>query len=865
MSSKVKILAICSFLMLTFALAAYLPATNAHTPPWNIPTFAYISVAADPVGKGQTVIVYMWLDKVPPTATGPWGDRWENFTLKITKPNGQVQLVGPIRSDPIGFAWHALTPDQVGTYKLKMYFSGQTLEGKNLSPGQFLGVEYIGDYFMPSESDEITLTVQEEPVPNYPEPPLPRSYWTRPIDAQNHEWYKISGNWLRTTELAPYTEAPETPHIVWTKPLTFGGLVGGELGDTSFHDGNAYEGKWWPPVIIGGILYYNEWPASMAYSEGFGMASYYLPGAYAVDLRTGEQVWYNPNLRIDFGQVYRYDSMNQHGAFAYLWRAEGTTWMCYDAWTGRWLFNVTNVPGVVGLFGTPWIFGPKGEILMPVLGPPSPPFGPPAPYKWLAIWNPMSIPGLTGAADIPFAPLNGTAGQMWRPYNKVVNGITGYMLNVTLSEPITGSVVGVLDNYKPDRILVSTLPTIALTYTPLVNFTIYCVSIKSGEEGRVLWKQTYSASDFVEGGGLNWGVISLEDKVFTLWCPQTRQHWGFSLENGKKIWGPTKSQPAWDFTVATTHAAAYGKLFSFGMAGVLHCYNIKTGELLWTREVEVPYLSESKWGGNYPACTLRIADEKIYLFTGEHSPDDPKERGSPLAVVDINGTMLWRIPFYASHWAANPAIADGYLVYMNAYDNRIYSFGKGQTATRLSASPKVVSKGSSVLIEGSVTDLSPAVAGTPAVADENMASWMEYLVMQKPMPQTVGGVNVELYAVDEAGATTYIDTVCTDPLNGGVFRKLWTPPKEGTYIITAVFAGTKSYWDSYASTAVGVTAALPETATAEQAGTMQSAIESLQSAVQSLQPLTIALAVLVIIAIVIGMYSIYDHRKLLRK
>jgi len=852
-SRKYKVMAV--ILTLAFALAVYLPNAAAHTPPWSIKTFAYISVSANPIGKGQTVLVYMWLDKCPPTATGPWGDRWENFTLVITKPNGQVQKIGPIKSDSVGFAWTTLTPDQVGIYKLKMYFSGQTLEGKNLAPGQFLGIEYIGDYFQPSESEEITLTVQEEPVPNYPEPELPKSYWTRPIDAQNHEWYQISGNWLKTpsNDFAPYTKAPETAHIVWVKPLTFGGLVGGELGATSFHCGNAYEGKWWPPVIIGGILYYNEWPASMAYSEGFGMAAYYMPGVYAVDLRTGEEIWHNPNIRIDFGQVYRYDSMNQHGAFAYLWRVEGTTAICYDAWTGRWLFNITNSPISVGLFGAPWIFGPKGEIITVELGPPPPMPFMPATYRYFRIWNATAIPGLTGAADIPGAPLNGTAGQMWRPFNKVVDGRTGYVKNITLPEPITGgSIVRILSDYNPDRIIISDLPAMMLTYTPIESFRVWCISIKQGEEGRLLWKKTYNIkTDFVEDGQINWGAFSLEDKVFTIWCPQTRQHWGFSLDTGEKIWGPTKSQPSWDFTVATVHAIAYGRLFSFGMAGVLHCYNVSTGELLWTCPLNVPYLSESKWGGNYPACTMRIADRKVYLFTGEHSPDDPKERGSPLACVDIDGNLLWRIPFYASHWAPNPAIADGYLVYMNAYDNRIYCFGKGLTKTTVSVQNDVIPLGSSILIKGTVNDLSPAVKDTPCVSDDDMSSWMEYLVMQKPMPQTVKGVSVEVYAIAEDGTTISIGTATTDPLNGGIFSIIWNTPKEGKYIITAVFPGSKSYWDSYASTAIGVTEAPPAPAAAEQAMFTQTMVTTLTA--------------IVVICIVLVAYDIHINRKLLKQ
>ena len=38
-----------------------MPTTNAHTPAWEIPTYAYITAAPNPVGVGQTVNVYMWL------------------------------------------------------------------------------------------------------------------------------------------------------------------------------------------------------------------------------------------------------------------------------------------------------------------------------------------------------------------------------------------------------------------------------------------------------------------------------------------------------------------------------------------------------------------------------------------------------------------------------------------------------------------------------------------------------------------------------------------------------------------------------------------------------------------------------------
>jgi len=75
----------------------------------------------------------------------------------------------------------------------------------------------------------------------------------------------------------------------------------------------------------------------------------------------------------------------------------------------------------------------------------------------------------------------------------------------------------------------------------------------------------------------------------------------------------------------------------------------------------------------------------------------------------------------------------------------------------------------------------------------------------------------------------------------------------------ATFAGSKSYWPSYAETALGVQPAPPEKPAAATPEQVQSTVDQ---AVQALQPIIHALIVLVIIAIIIGIYSIYDHRKL---
>ena len=73
---------------------------------------------------------------------------------------------------------------------------------------------------------------------------------------------------------------------------------------------------------------------------------------------------------------------------------------------------------------------------------------------------------------------------------------------------------------------------------------------------------------------------------------------------------------------------------------------------------------------------------------------------------------------------------------------QIYCFGKGPSATTVTASPKVSVNGDSVLVEGTVIDTAAGTKqneqaarfpnGVPAVSDASMSAWMEYVYMQKP-------------------------------------------------------------------------------------------------------------------------------------
>ena len=788
--------ALALILIMTFAaLAASIPFATAHTPPWSIKTFAILTVAPKTVGISQPVIVYMWLQVVPPTAEGAYGDRWKGYKLTITRPDNTTETKGPYTSDPIGYAWTTYVPTQAGTYKFLFSFPGQVLAGENLRPGSVQGRAYINDTFEASTSDVVELTVQQDSISPYPDTPLPTGYWTRPINGIHREWWSISGNWLATplNKFAGYTEGPGSAHILWTKEITFGGLVGGAFGDTSYASGNAYEGKWTPPVIINGRLYYNKYPDD-TYALQEPTQTYPRtppkPGFYCVDLRTGEELWYNSEARLSFGQIYRYDSPNQHGAVAYLWAANvtnGAQFRIYDAFTGDYVYTMNNVP--FGAFPATRTFSSDGSILQPVIN---------LQRGWLALWNSSAIPELLGG-------LTGTQNWQWRPYGKTIDGNKGYSWNKTITTGLSGA----MNFFWPgDRILGSSGlgRTDAWLNLGTTNFTAWCLNLKPGQEGVLMWNKTYVTEE--RGVTLNMGTASLEDKVFVLWATETRQWRGYSLDDGEQIWGPTASQDPWDMLVSTAFNIGYGKLFCSGYAGILYCYDVTDGTLLWTYENTDPYYLEAKWGGNYMLTEPIIAGDKIFVWSGEHSPDDPKERGNTLIAVDVNsGELLWQIPFYMSHWARNPAIGDGIIVYLNIYDNRIYAIGKGQTAITVSAPQTVVPKGTGVMITGTVTDQSEDVKGTPAIADANMTEWMKYLYMQFPLSDEVDGVPVKLTAIDPNGEAVDIGTVTSDM--SGLFKKMWTPDTEGEYTIIATFEGTESYWSSYAETAIGVGPAPP--------------------------------------------------------
>jgi outer membrane protein assembly factor BamB len=615
---------------------------------------------------------------------------------------------------------------------------------------------------------------------------------------------------------AENNQGPETAHVLWAEPLVKGafsplggGLSGGFASggpsyNLGFETGDAYEGfflsssllgaRW--PVIIGGVVYFNVEKA-----DGGTVIEREIQ---AVDLRTGEILWSRNwnNTRLDFGQLFYWDAFNYHAVYAYLYSVVGTTYNAYEASNGRYVFSISNVPS-----GTR-VYGPNGEILVYTINQAA---------GWMTLWNSTHVETQQKILDLgPTGPGQGSwLTQVTPSYmGKTLNGTLGYMWNKTIPLGLPGSAWAVYNN---DMIVGNQLygGWMVVGEDPAV---FWAISLKAGQEGQLLYNKTWTRP--VGDIAMIRVAVSKDSRVFTLRAKEKRQIYGFNLDTGDYMWGPTEQLDVRSVYGATGYIAYDKLLFTADFAGIAYCYDVKTGALKWTYKVRDPYGSsemyQKEFGGEmWPITPLFITDGKVYIGQSEHSPENPLPRGAPFVCVDIEtGDEVFRINgmFRQTRWGGRAIIGDSIITTMDSYDMRVYGIGKGPSATTVSVQDDVVVDGDSVLLTGMVTDVSAGTKddsltsrfpnGVPAVSDASMSEWMLYVYKQFERPLNASGVEVIVEVFDpnsnyyEVGRTTSDAT--------GFYSLAFKPEVPGKYTVVARFEGTKSYWSSYAETAINV-------------------------------------------------------------
>ncbi len=781
-----KLIAVIAVML--FASSAVVPCLEfANADVLNRPTHAYVTLSANPIGVTQTEVVTFRIEELNPLSSGVFvTEVWRGFTVKITSPTGKVETKGPFSADTTGGSYTTFVPKETGEYTIQAFFPGQWVNGSyttvantgawsNQTGRPLISAQW---YFEPSESAPITLTVQQDAIPPYPDNPLPSGYWTRPIYGENKGWYTIADNWLMRgydtmnrpfqngAAFAPYTSAPTSAHVLWNQPITFGGISGGKFGDQVYYTGLSYE-TYYEQLILNGRIYYQD----------HGPVSTDTFGTRVIDLYTGEEIFYMNNTKIDLAQVLQYGSGNEHGLLSLLWSVGGSTtngtWTMYDAFSGRQILTVVNVTsGSEGPQSVSTVFGPNNELLAySITGTGA--------NRRMIMWN--STLAIEGFQNAYFSPRVGT----------IVNGNRGIQWNVSIPQIANNpAIITIGEGY------ILTQGFDKSQYPQVYTDAAFPATLEMNADGKYpdtvspLWIQNRTSLY----SGYYRTPRNIDSGVYCLFDEANAQYYGYSIKTGQQLWVTDPlSTSGWSiFTYVNIQA--YGMLYEAGFDGYVRAFNVANGSKAWEYYMgpsgfETPY-------GHWPSrAGFTVADGKIYTTNDEHTPDSVMWRGGKLYCLDaFTGQQLWNI----SGWMRNSAISDGVLTAVNSYDNQIYTLGKGPSATTLQAPLTAVPLGTGVTLVGKVTDQSPGQKNTPAISEVYMGAWMEYLHQQKPMPISAKGVNVTISIVDPNG-NSYVLGDATSDISGS-YGFSWIPELEGTYQIIATFAGTNSYGSSYDTT-----------------------------------------------------------------
>jgi outer membrane protein assembly factor BamB len=790
--NKTNATMIALFLMLTITVSVMtclpLPVANAADPTIitevGIPNYAYIAVSPNPVGVGQGAWIVMQTMVLPPARAYPYEFFVTGYMLTVTHPDGTIETLGPYTADWTNYANIRYTPTDVGNYTFQFTMPEQWVNGTRPDQNRIYNYQYLA-----ATSPKVTLTVQEEPVvSSIREAPLPTDYWQRPITAVNREWSTISGNWLTPTYNAtgrfnPYTTAPDSAHILWTKPVEFGGIMGGEYDDKAYYTGYSYFPKSANAIIMYGRLYYNT-------VTGGGNT---LTTTHCVDIRTGQEIW-QQNYTITQGQILWTNTMQQSGGIPYLWSISGATWKMYDANTGDYVLSITGCTSGSVVMSPVSETGSGGDILVYILN---------GAKNWLAMWNSTKAIWDTSMAGL----LEGeaTTAQWKPPVGGKIDFKTGIQWNVTVPSYNQTKKDGSIQQ----QTIFQTDGDVIIARTSVSEPALYhCLIGYDAHDGHQIWFNNWTYPKMSTGYDNRVGLLS--NGVFTQ--ANVIDWYGFDAKTGKQIWGPTSAYgfDAWSayFDQGTP---AYGNTYSIGFDG-MHVYDLTTGQRIWDFYADTAGLDYAGFA-NYPLrYSPAIADGKAYVISGA-GRTDPMAKGISLYCVNAStGDRLWSILGWFGSGTAlvgpGSVIADGCLVGFNNYDTQLYCFGKGRSATTVTTAP-AINNPTQILISGTVTDQSPGqtclgitAAGTPAISDASMSKWMEYLYMQQPKPTNATGVPVSIDAIDPNGNQVHLGDTHSDANGQYAFLadQSMLAAGAGIYTISATFSGSNSYFSSSAET-----------------------------------------------------------------
>ncbi len=895
MKNKTAIVLLTTLLMLSL-LISIRPALGdaAIAKGSQLPTYSFINIYPNPVGVGQQVTLGIFLANPFPT-----NEVATNMTIVETTPSGNTITLGPYTSDLTAGTVAYMTPDTIGNYTFQLVYLGQALTNSTT---------YNSLTALPSKSPVATLVVQQEPVVqrNYPYTPLPTQWWQTPVSAENvQNWYAITGAWLglasnsfattgsynASSYFNPYTESVNAGHVLWTKPWLAGGVAGGIFG------GDEVMGHYWStfqytpryaPVIMDGVIYSTHYTTGMSTGEEEGID--------ALNLYTGQTMWtINTTNTLRCGMEFNQYTINDYGVRGpWIWttgtlpacdtggnyiappgasspymNTTGTQWNLYDGVSGKYEMSIVN--GSALTIGQDSNGDLIGYFLNNTAG------------KQI-IYPTSTTGGVASGASVSTAISTTTGPHITAVNMTAAAGFTSYISpeNIAVNTVRNMSTGYIWDKMVPTNISGVTIdPALALSSITGNALVLTSGSTNAGTHGYEIW----ASMDATTGAQLQ--AVNVTYPGTAAMLPYTRTIacygdglivFGNDVNYDVIAYNVNTGAKAWEYTMTGSNGATpdiydlfqmkpyFGNGLNIweGLGGDLWAINDTTGHLAWyanttqwqgSSGIETPYNVWPLW-----VFTGSCISNDVGYFAGGHEYNPPLFHGAQLYAVNMtDGSLVWS---ELDTSVTSTAIAYGKVVSLNAYDNQLYCFGKGPSATTVSAPNIGVTTATPITITGSVLDTSTGTQqqlvkslypnGLPAVSDSSQSAWMEYVYQQQVQPTNTTGVPVTISVLDSNNNFRTIGTTTTNALGNYGFQ--WTPDIPGNFTIVATFAGSNSYYGSSAS--IYLYASSPPMATATT--TAQSNVATTSDLMTYI--VAAAIAIIIVIAIV-GVLTILMLRK----